>query len=72
LAAATVHQLATTPRSSPRSWLESFVQGAAGLLVHPRGFLARSVGLRRRRAGHLIIDEVAGVASPPYAVRRRS
>lgn len=39
--------------------LEPLVQGAAGMLVHPRGFLARAAELCRRHAVHLIVDEVA-------------
>jgi len=39
--------------------LEPLVQGAAGMLVHPSGFLARAAELCRRHAVHLIVDEVA-------------
>ena len=39
--------------------LEPLVQGAAGMLVHPRGFLARAADLCRRHGVHLIADEVA-------------
>lgn len=39
--------------------VEPLVQGAAGMLVHPRGFLARASELCRRHAVHLIVDEVA-------------
>jgi adenosylmethionine---8-amino-7-oxononanoate aminotransferase len=39
--------------------LEPLVQGAAGMLVHPGGFLARAAELCRRHAVHLIVDEVA-------------
>lgn len=39
--------------------LEPLVQGAAGMRVHPRGFLARAAELCRRHAVHLIVDEVA-------------
>jgi adenosylmethionine-8-amino-7-oxononanoate aminotransferase len=39
--------------------LEPLVQGAAGMLVHPRGFLARAAELCRRHEVHLIVDEVA-------------
>ncbi|HEX7840043.1 MAG TPA: adenosylmethionine--8-amino-7-oxononanoate transaminase [Kofleriaceae bacterium] len=38
---------------------EPLVQGAAGMLVHPRGFLARAAELCRRHGVHLILDEVA-------------
>src|SRR5437868_3746653 len=36
--------------------LEPLVQGAAGMLVHPRGFLAGSAELCRRHGVHLIVD----------------
>lgn len=39
--------------------VEPLVQGAAGMLVHPPGFLARSAELCRRHGVHLIVDEVA-------------
>jgi adenosylmethionine---8-amino-7-oxononanoate aminotransferase len=39
--------------------LEPLVQGAAGMLVHPRGYLARAAELCRRHGVHLIVDEVA-------------
>lgn len=39
--------------------MEPLVQGAAGMLVHPRGFLAAASALCRRHAVHLIVDEVA-------------
>jgi adenosylmethionine-8-amino-7-oxononanoate aminotransferase len=39
--------------------MEPLVQGAAGMLVHPTGFLARAAELCRRHAVHLIVDEVA-------------
>jgi adenosylmethionine---8-amino-7-oxononanoate aminotransferase len=39
--------------------MEPLVQGAAGMLVHPRGFLAAASELCRRYAVHLIVDEVA-------------
>jgi adenosylmethionine-8-amino-7-oxononanoate aminotransferase len=39
--------------------LEPIMQGAAGMLAHPSGFLARVAELCRRHAVHLIIDEVA-------------
>jgi adenosylmethionine-8-amino-7-oxononanoate aminotransferase len=38
---------------------EPLVQGAAGMLVHPPGFLARAVELCRRYDVHVILDEVA-------------
>jgi len=39
--------------------MEPLVQGAAGMLVHPPGFLARAAELCRRHGVHLIVDEVA-------------
>jgi adenosylmethionine---8-amino-7-oxononanoate aminotransferase len=38
---------------------EPLVQGAAGMLVHPAGFLAKAVELCRRFEVHVILDEVA-------------
>jgi adenosylmethionine-8-amino-7-oxononanoate aminotransferase len=39
--------------------LEPLIQGAAGMLVHPRGFLSAVAELCRRHDVHLIVDEVA-------------
>ena len=39
--------------------VEPLVQGAAGMLVHPDGFLAKAAELCRRYRVHLIVDEVA-------------
>jgi len=39
--------------------VEPLVQGAAGMLVHPSGFLAAAAALCRRFDVHLIVDEVA-------------
>jgi len=39
--------------------LEPLIQGAAGMLVHPRGFLASVAALCRAHDVHLIVDEVA-------------
>lgn len=39
--------------------MEPLVQGAAGMLVHPPGFLARAAELCRQHGVHLIVDEVA-------------
>lgn len=38
---------------------EPIIQGAAGMLVHPRGFLKRAAELCRKHDVHLILDEVA-------------
>lgn len=39
--------------------MEPLVQGAAGMLVHPPGYLAKAAELCRRHSVHLIVDEVA-------------
>jgi adenosylmethionine-8-amino-7-oxononanoate aminotransferase len=39
--------------------VEPLIQGAAGMLVHPDGFLAKAAELCRRYRIHLIVDEVA-------------
>ncbi|MBA3503841.1 MAG: adenosylmethionine--8-amino-7-oxononanoate transaminase [Myxococcota bacterium] len=39
--------------------LEPLIQGAAGMLVHPPGFLAKVAALCRAHDVHLIVDEVA-------------
>src|SRR5688572_24232719 len=39
--------------------LEPLIQGAAGMLVHPGGFLRGAADLCRRHEVHLIVDEVA-------------
>jgi len=38
---------------------EPIIQGAAGMLVHPPGFLAKAAALCRQHGVHLILDEVA-------------
>ena len=38
---------------------EPRIQGAAGMLVHPAGFLAKAAELCRRHRVHVILDEVA-------------
>ena len=38
---------------------EPLIQGAAGMLVHPPGFLRRAAELCRRHQVHVILDEVA-------------
>jgi adenosylmethionine-8-amino-7-oxononanoate aminotransferase len=57
--AALEHQLATGADDLAALVLEPLVQGAAGILVHPKGFLARAAELCRRHAVHVILDEVA-------------
>jgi adenosylmethionine-8-amino-7-oxononanoate aminotransferase len=52
-------QLDTNAEAIAAFVLEPLVQGAAGMLVHPRGFLARVAELCRRYSVHLILDEVA-------------
>jgi adenosylmethionine-8-amino-7-oxononanoate aminotransferase len=39
--------------------IEPLVQGAAGMLVHPSGFLAKAAALCRAHDVHVIVDEVA-------------
>ncbi len=39
--------------------MEPMIQGAAGMLVHPPGFLAQASALCREHGVHLILDEVA-------------
>jgi adenosylmethionine---8-amino-7-oxononanoate aminotransferase len=38
---------------------EPLIQGAAGMLVHPAGFLTKAVELCRQHGVHVILDEVA-------------
>lgn len=52
-------QLAAHAQEIAALVLEPLVQGAAGMLVHPRGFLASAAELCRRHSVHLIVDEVA-------------
>ncbi|HEY0480025.1 MAG TPA: adenosylmethionine--8-amino-7-oxononanoate transaminase [Kofleriaceae bacterium] len=53
------HQLTEHADEIAAFVFEPLVQGAAGMLVHPPGFLARAAELCRRHAVHLILDEVA-------------
>ena len=53
------HQLQTQAAEFAAFVLEPLVQGAAGMLVHPPGFLARAAELCRHHRVHLIVDEVA-------------
>jgi adenosylmethionine-8-amino-7-oxononanoate aminotransferase len=52
-------ELAVNAHSIAAFVLEPLIQGAAGMLVHPRGFLARAAELCRHHDVHLIVDEVA-------------
>jgi adenosylmethionine-8-amino-7-oxononanoate aminotransferase len=52
-------QLRTTSHELAAFVVEPLIQGAAGMLVHPDGFLARAAELCRRHGVHLIVDEVA-------------
>jgi adenosylmethionine-8-amino-7-oxononanoate aminotransferase len=57
--AALEHELAAHGDSIAAFVLEPLVQGAAGMLLHPPGFLARVAELCRQHNVHLIVDEVA-------------
>ncbi len=52
-------ELATRADEIAAFVVEPLVQGAAGMLVHPRGFLSRAAELCRAFGVHLIVDEVA-------------
>jgi adenosylmethionine-8-amino-7-oxononanoate aminotransferase len=52
-------ELATRADEIAAFVVEPLIQGAAGMLVHPRGFLARASELCRTFQVHLIVDEVA-------------
>jgi len=53
------HELTVHAHEIAAFVLEPLVQGAAGMLVHPGGFLSSAAELCRRHAVHLIVDEVA-------------
>jgi adenosylmethionine-8-amino-7-oxononanoate aminotransferase len=53
------HQLSAHGDELAALILEPLVQGAAGMLVHPTGFLSSAAELCRRYKVHLIADEVA-------------
>jgi adenosylmethionine-8-amino-7-oxononanoate aminotransferase len=57
--AALEQQLASSAGEIAAFVIEPLIQGAAGMLVHPRGFLAAAAELCRRHDVHLILDEVA-------------
>ena len=57
--AAVERELAAHGDSIAAFVLEPLVQGAAGMLLHPHGFLARVAELCRQHDVHLIVDEVA-------------
>jgi adenosylmethionine---8-amino-7-oxononanoate aminotransferase len=52
-------QLASHAEEIAAFVVEPLVQGAAGMLLHPKGFLSRAAELCRRYGVHLIVDEVA-------------
>jgi len=53
------HELKTRAHEIAAFVVEPLVQGAGGMLVHPRGFLKHAALLCRRHGVHLIVDEVA-------------
>ncbi len=53
------HELSTRADQIAALVVEPLIQGAAGMLVHPRGFLKHAALLCRRHGVHLIVDEVA-------------
>ena len=53
------HQLQVRGNEIAAFVIEPLIQGAAGMLVHPKGFLARAAALCRQYDVHLIADEVA-------------
>lgn len=53
------HELTTRAHEIAAFVVEPLVQGAAGMLVHPVGFLKHAALLCKRHGVHLIVDEVA-------------
>jgi len=53
------YELATRAYEISAFIMEPLVQGAAGMLVHPPGFLAKAAALCKQHGVHLILDEVA-------------
>jgi adenosylmethionine---8-amino-7-oxononanoate aminotransferase len=53
------HELRTRGDEISAFIFEPLIQGAAGMLVHPNGFLTEAARLCRRYEVHLILDEVA-------------
>lgn len=53
------YELSTRAAEIAAFVVEPLVQGAAGMLVHPRGFLKHAALLCKRHGVHLIVDEVA-------------
>lgn len=53
------HELTTGADQIAALVIEPLIQGAAGMLVHPRGFLAAAAALCKRFDVQLIVDEVA-------------
>jgi adenosylmethionine-8-amino-7-oxononanoate aminotransferase len=53
------HELKTRADQIAALIMEPLIQGAAGMLTHPTGFLAAAARLCRSHGVHLIVDEVA-------------
>jgi adenosylmethionine---8-amino-7-oxononanoate aminotransferase len=53
------HELRTHGDDIAAFVLEPLIQGAAGMLIHPDGYLRRAAELCRKHEVHLIVDEVA-------------
>ncbi|HEY1553073.1 MAG TPA: adenosylmethionine--8-amino-7-oxononanoate transaminase [Kofleriaceae bacterium] len=53
------HELKTNNDEISAFIFEPLIQGAAGMLVHPNGFLTEAAKLCRRHDVHVILDEVA-------------
>ena len=53
------HELETRAEEIAAFILEPLIQGAAGMLVHPSGFLSSVAALCQKHGVHLILDEVA-------------
>lgn len=53
------HHLETRSSETAALIMEPLIQGAAGMLVHPDGFLRQAAALCKQHDVHLIVDEVA-------------
>jgi adenosylmethionine-8-amino-7-oxononanoate aminotransferase len=53
------HELRTLGDDIAAFVLEPLIQGAAGMLIHPDGYLRRAAEICRKHNAHLIVDEVA-------------